>query len=92
LQGDADIVMSLMFGGMSPLEHIRMLYGPKGLVRSAERGNQQTHNCGAWVHPSAMHTFGLAGPTMNLKVENVSAKEFLFDSISRQTSQVFRSR
>jgi hypothetical protein len=54
LQGARDLVMSGVFGDISPDEHERLVYGPSGVF---DLTRDPSDNCSAWVPRSEMHTF-----------------------------------
>lgn len=86
LQGDEDIVMSALFGSVTPARHRQMVHGPDGLlasVRDHDRGNMSV-----WIHPSKMHTFVMTGYTADFAVEGTTARDFVFDVVRTRQSLV----
>ncbi len=71
MQGTRDVIMSAGFGGISPLEHEKLILSEQGLYRQSE-GHQ---NCFAWIPKTYMHTFLLA-PTASISIDGVNALQF----------------
>jgi hypothetical protein len=73
LQGSRDIVMSGLFGAISPREHEKLVYGDEGLWKGTE---QEGDNCAAWIPSTEMHTFLLLPGLSNWNVKGVTAMDF----------------
>lgn len=71
LQGTRDIIMSRAFGGISPLNHERLLLSEQGVYRQTERHE----NCYAWLPNTHMHTF-LIAPTQSISIDGINGMEF----------------
>lgn len=78
LQGTRDLVMSEVFGEISPSDHEKLVLGPQGIIESTKN----SPNCHTWVAKTYSHTF-LLGVTLE-RVDGVSAKEFAYSVINRQ--------
>lgn len=63
LQSTKDIVMSSVFGNISPSNHSDHVLGPDGLAKSV----QGLRNCDAWIIDSYLHTFLLLKSTAIIK-------------------------
>ena len=72
LQGARDIVMSVVFGNISPNGHRELVYGPQGLFEMSV----STANISVWLPDTLQHTFLLAGVTGMLEADGVSGIEF----------------
>lgn len=86
LQGDEDIVMSALFGAVTPSRHRQLVHGPEGLLASAR--NHDKSNMSVWIHPSKMHTFIMTGYTAGFRVEGKTARDFVFDVVQARRSHV----
>tara|TARA_R110002072_G_scaffold276051_1_gene437618 strand:- start:383119 stop:384096 length:978 start_codon:yes stop_codon:yes gene_type:complete len=53
LQGTQDVIMSIVFGNISPKEHEKLIYRKDGLANVLN----DSPNCSAWVAQTKMHTF-----------------------------------
>ncbi|UOF00923.1 pectinacetylesterase family protein [Bdellovibrio reynosensis] len=63
LQGTKDLVMSMVFGDISPDAHRSLVLGPKGIQAAAKlHANVET-----WISESVTHTFLLRGVSHNQK-------------------------
>jgi hypothetical protein len=87
LQGDEDVVMSSLFGSVTPSQHRKLVHGPEGILAAARLPGRT--NLGVWIHPSKMHTFVLSGFTAGFRVDGTSARDFVFDVVKRRAAQVF---
>lgn len=72
LQGSKDMVMSSIFGKLSPWEHRRRILADTGMINMAQR----TQNCSIWVPDTFLHTF-LIAPVDGAKVHGVGPYEFV---------------
>ncbi|MGK5085258.1 pectin acetylesterase-family hydrolase [Bdellovibrionota bacterium FG-1] len=80
LQGSRDVVMSGVFGAISPEEHEKLVYGPGGLEALTQ---DATDNCAAWVPSSEMHTFLVTDETASIKAnDGTSAMDFVRELVS----------
>lgn len=66
LQGTQDIIMSIVFGNISPSEHEDLVLGPTGIVRVAK----PYKNVDTWINKSPMHTFLVLKQSMNMESES----------------------
>jgi hypothetical protein len=64
LQGSRDVVMSSVFGAISPDDHERMVYGSNGVF---ELTRDPMDNCSAWVPRTEMHTFLVTDQTAAIR-------------------------
>ena len=73
LQGSQDIIMSTVFGDISPSEHEDLVLGPTGVVKVAK----PFKNVDTWIDMSPMHTFLVLKQSMNMESEkSETALEF----------------
>jgi hypothetical protein len=72
LQGTKDLVMSKLFGEISPEDHENNVYSKEGIINAVENYK----NCHAWVKRSKMHTFLLFPKASQLDVTGTTAIEF----------------
>lgn len=79
LQASRDIIMSALFGGMTPDEHEKTIYGPTGLYQLTV---DPSDNCAAWVPHSDMHMFLVSDESAGIDASGKTAREFAFDVIS----------
>lgn len=75
LQGSRDIVMSVLFGNISQDEHERLVYSDQGVTMK----NTMINNCSSFVVPGPWHTFLITYPTAFLKVDGISAIDYMFE-------------
>jgi len=73
LQGARDIVMSEVFGNISPNHHREQVYGDEGVYRMG----LETSNVSVWLPDTLTHTFLLTGATAILEADGMSGKEFV---------------
>ncbi len=79
LQGSRDIIMSRVFGELSPEEHEKLVYGPDGIYNLTLN---PTDRCAAWVPATAMHTFLELGTGSDMTTsDGKSAMSFAFDTV-----------
>ncbi|MBI2520671.1 MAG: hypothetical protein HYV97_09645 [Bdellovibrio sp.] len=81
LQGARDIVMSVVFGNISPNGHRELVYGPKGLFEMSVN----TPNISVWLPDTLQHTFLLAGVTGTIDADGVSGIEFAKKILARDS-------
>ena len=74
MQGSKDVVMSALFGAISPDDHHRSIFGPEGLW---EQTRDVSDNCSAWIPTSTVHTFMVSDPTAEIRAGQQNAYEFL---------------
>ena len=80
LQGSRDVVMSRVFGELTPEEHESLVYGPAGIFNITL---DPSDNCAAWVPSTAMHTFLELGTGSDMKTsDGKSAMDFAFDTVT----------
>jgi hypothetical protein len=70
LQGTHDIVMSAVFGEVTPWDHARKVIGPGGLW---EMGAKEGDNCTVWIPQTAMHTFLVMDFSAEIKAGGMDA-------------------
>jgi hypothetical protein len=89
LQGARDFVMSSVFGEISPDDHEKLVYGPKGIYQRTRRRND---NCSAWVPRTLMHTFMVSDVTALIKTRkgNKTAVGFIRDMVRGRQSRSYR--
>ena len=73
MQGTFDVVMSAVFGDITPWDHERLMFGPKGLW---EIGNIPGDNCTVWIPRSPMHTFLVVDFSAEIRAAGVNAWMF----------------
>ncbi|MCO4795358.1 MAG: hypothetical protein KC493_16685 [Bacteriovoracaceae bacterium] len=73
LQGTKDIVMSRLFGKISPKEHEEIIFSDIGLFSSAQR----IKNCVSWLPDTYMHTFILTYLTSYISSTGKTAIDFI---------------
>lgn len=88
LQGSRDIVMSALFGDITPEEHERLIFGPGGLW---ERTSRAGDSCSAWIPSTYLHTFLVTTPTARTRVGEVTASDFSFMKVNRTSAASFRA-
>ncbi|HAZ12259.1 MAG: hypothetical protein A2X86_03390 [Bdellovibrionales bacterium GWA2_49_15] len=81
LQGARDVVMSLVFGNISPNGHRELVYGHQGLFEMSV----STSNISVWLPDTLQHTFLLAGVTGRIDADGVSGIEFAKKILARET-------
>jgi hypothetical protein len=89
LQSSHDVVMSKVFGEISPSEHARLVFGRGGLWEIAKRPND---NCTAWIPANPVHTFLVSDVTAFLDARGITAFRFLRDQIERLNDRSHRDR
>ncbi|MBT7609244.1 MAG: hypothetical protein HN576_05780 [Bacteriovoracaceae bacterium] len=80
LQGSKDIVMSSLFGEISPDDHEVNVYSKEGIINSIKG----SLNCHAWIKKTKMHTFLLFKQASNMEVLGTSALSF-FNKVHQRT-------
>ena len=73
LQGSQDLVMSALFGEITPQAHEKLVFGPAGLWDLSL--NEHDH-CSAWIPRTPMHTFLSFEPSSEIRAGRMSAREF----------------
>jgi hypothetical protein len=86
LQGESDVAMSALFGRVTPREHKELVYSSHGLLATIRNA---TENCTAWIHPSPMHTYGLARTSARFKVAGRTAIDFIAENIRREGAKIY---
>lgn len=75
MQGSRDVVMSKVFGEISPEDHERQVFGERGLwALTQKRGD----NCMSWIPKTQEHTFTLTRMTWDFKAAGITGREFLY--------------
>ncbi|MBI3556470.1 MAG: hypothetical protein HY074_09425 [Deltaproteobacteria bacterium] len=88
LQGSRDVVMSRVFGELSPDEHEQMIYGPGGLYQLTLDPHDR---CAAWVPSTATHMFLELDSTAKMTTaDGKSAMDFAFDTVAGTGGQNHR--
>jgi len=73
LQGSQDLVMTLLFGDITPSKHRELIYGPRGLFETTKH----TENCASFIPDTKMHTFMLLKKSSQIKAQGMSALNFV---------------
>lgn len=80
LQATKDIIMSSVFGDISPDEHKKLLESAQGLPSIAKSYS----NIHVWIQDSILHTFLVLSSTAKSKsTEDVSARDFVNDVLTK---------
>jgi hypothetical protein len=88
LQGARDVVMSRIFGELSPEKHRELVYGKQGLYQVAREGGNQ---CSVWVPDTLMHTFLVASESAQIRTsDGTSALDFVSRLLSGQGGLSYR--
>lgn len=87
LQGSADVVMSAVFGNITPWEHDRLIFGAGGLW---EMGKVPGDNCTVWIPRSPMHTFLVADLSAQIRAAGVNAWLFSRDRMEHRGDRSYR--
>mgnify|MGYP001589018615 CR=1 FL=1 len=87
LQGTHDIVMSAVFGDITPWEHARQVFGPGGLWNA---GRAEGDNCMVWIPTTPMHTFLVVDFSAEIEAEGASAWLFTRDRLSQRGDRSYR--
>ena len=73
LQGSQDLIMSSVFGNITPEEHRQLVYSDSGIFELTK----SIKNCSAWTPDTLMHTFLLTTFSAAIQTsDEVSAREF----------------
>jgi hypothetical protein len=72
LQGTKDLVMSSVFGEISPSFHESNIYSSDGIINTIKN----SPNCHAWIKKTKMHTFLLTPQSSTIEVNGMTAKNF----------------
>lgn len=72
IQSTQDLIMSAVFGEISPEEHRNLVLGKEGLAETIKG----IRNCSAFIPDSKMHTFYLLLNTANRKINNTSVLDY----------------
>jgi hypothetical protein len=81
LQGSKDMVMSALFGKLTPWEHHDRIASEVGMIAMAQR----TQNCSIWVPDTFMHTF-LIAPVDGARIDEVGPFDFINRVIESPTA------
>lgn len=79
LQGSRDVIMSSIFGNISPWDHEQMVYGKEGIYQETM---DPTDNCSAWVPKTKFHTFLLHHIPMNISIMGKTANHYVRDVVN----------
>lgn len=71
LQGSQDVIMSAVFGNISPKKHEELIFSENGLASL-----NFSSLCSTWVKRTKMHTFLLTGKSADMSINGVSAYDF----------------
>jgi hypothetical protein len=72
LQGARDVVMSEVFGNISPNNHRQLVYGERGIYNLS----MLTKNVSVWLPDTLFHTFLLTPASAQVRANQLSAAEF----------------
>lgn len=87
LQGSQDVVMSAVFGAVTPWEHERIIYGDSGVF---DLTLDPADNCAAWVPSTPMHTFLVTTVSSSVKAAGRTAMDFARALISDGAGRNYR--
>lgn len=88
LQSTKDVIMSGVFGNISPKQHKDIVYGPHGVYQQSLSLN----NCAAWSPDSYWHAFLQLDPLQYVEADGVSSIEFVEMILNGQTSLSYKDR
>ena len=88
LQSTKDIVMSAVFGGISPWQHRALVLGPNGIFKTTK---QKSHNCSVYLNDGFAHMFFDKKNLMTKLVDGLTPQNFVLKLLS-DPSQVFLPR
>ncbi|ATH08088.1 hypothetical protein BIY24_09035 [Halobacteriovorax marinus] len=86
LQGSQDLVMSKVFGNISPQLHREYVYSDAGIFETSKKNS----NCAAFTPDTKMHTFLLIEKSARIQAGGIDALEFVKRIYSGQTSRSFK--
>ncbi|OUR97774.1 hypothetical protein A9Q84_06120 [Halobacteriovorax marinus] len=72
LQGSQDLIMTLLFGNITPAKHRELVYGPRGIHETTK----YKENCASFVADTKMHTFLLLNKSSQIKAGGITALDF----------------
>ncbi len=85
LQSTKDLVMSTVFGGISPWRHRALVLGPNGIFQTSK---QKSQNCSVYLNDGFAHMFFDKKNLMTKLVQGLSPENFVLKLLSNST-QVF---
>lgn len=86
LQGSKDLVMSKVFGNISPDEHRNYVYSSRGIYEVTKN----TPNCAAFTPDTKMHTFLLIEKSANIRAGEIKAIDFVKEIYSGRTNRSYK--
>lgn len=86
MQSTKDVIMSGLFGNISPKKHKKLVYGPQGVYEQSLTIN----NCSAWSPDSYGHAFLQLDPFTIVKAGNVSSIEFIESLLKNKNYNSYR--
>lgn len=86
LQGSEDLIMSSVFGNITPKEHSKNVYSKDGIYQVSK----DLDNCAAFVPDTKMHTFLILEQSARIKAGNIDALDFVRRVYSGKTNRNFR--
>jgi hypothetical protein len=86
LQSTKDIIMSGLFGNISPKKHKQYVYGPQGVYQQSLMIN----NCSAWAPDSYGHAFLQLDPLKTVKAGDINSIEFVELLLNGHTLHSYR--
>jgi hypothetical protein len=79
LQSSRDVVMSMIFSGMSPYTHERIVFGSEGIY---EATGEDVANCSSWIPQSVWHGFlSFDRTATGIRAGGIHALQFTTDLI-----------
>ena len=86
LQGSQDLVMSRVFGNISPSDHRDNVYSPRGIYETSKK----TENCAAFTPDTKMHTFLILEKSSQIKAGDITALDFVKRIYAGKTDSSFK--
>lgn len=86
LQGSQDLVMTLLFGDISPKNHRELVYGPRGVFETTKN----SRNCASFIPDTKMHTFMLLNKSSKIEASGLSAGNFIRRIYSGKTNRSYK--
>lgn len=86
LQSTKDVIMSGVFGNISPKKHKQIVYGPNGVYQQSLGIN----NCAAWSPDSYGHAFLQLDPLQSVEAGTVSSFEFVHQILEGDTFNSYK--
>jgi hypothetical protein len=86
MQGSRDIIMSQLFGEITPEEHRQAILSRDGMLALTENPDDL---CRSWVADTYVHTFLPTPVFAGVKAQGVSATEFMMKVVAREPGPNF---